>query len=244
MVALYGPSGLGQDDAAVDGRHSARPHLRRGVDRRARHLLAVRARSLPFQTLRAGLHPAELRPAAGRQRDRQHRPEAAGRDALARSATRGRAAAGTARLGRAPAPPLGDALDGRAPARDDRASALHQAFDCCSPTSRPAASTRSADAKCSSCCAACAASGAWRSCLSATTRWQPTTPTACMACATASSPTTTPPSRRWPRRETPPTRIRPTVHRPGSAPPKSRVRAPARAGWTMKLANALQPGVP
>ena len=45
--------------------------------------------------------------------------------------------------------------------------------------SRPGASTPSAVAKCSSCCASCAASAAWRSCSSATTRWRPTTPTAC-----------------------------------------------------------------
>ena len=41
MVALYGPSGIGQDDFAVDGRHAARADRRRGPHRRARHLLAV-----------------------------------------------------------------------------------------------------------------------------------------------------------------------------------------------------------
>ena len=50
-----------------------------------------------------------------------------GRDALARSPARDRAAARSSGAGRAPAPPLRDALDGRAPARDDRARALHQA---------------------------------------------------------------------------------------------------------------------
>ena len=54
-------------------------------------------------------------------------------------------------LGPAPGASRGDALDGRAPARDDRARALHRTAACCSPTSRPAASTPSAAAKCSSC---------------------------------------------------------------------------------------------
>ena len=89
--------------------------------------------------------------------------------------------------GRAPAPSRRDALDGRAPARDDRASALDRSRACCSRTSRPAASTPSAGAKCSSCCGSCAASAAWRWCSSATTRWRPTTPTACSRCATAGS---------------------------------------------------------
>ena len=61
------------------------------------------------------------------------------------------------RTGRAHAPSLGDALDGRAPAGDDRASALHRRRACCSPTSRPGASTAAAGAKYSSCCASSAA---------------------------------------------------------------------------------------
>ena len=94
-------------------------------------------------------------------------------DALARGARARRAAARAARAGRAPEPPLRDAVDGRAPARDDRARAVDRAAACCSPTSRPAASTPSAGAKCSNCCASSAASARWRSCSSATTRRPP-----------------------------------------------------------------------
>jgi hypothetical protein len=70
---------------------------------------------------------------------------------------------------------------------------------CSSPTSRPAASTPSAGAKCSSCCAGCAASATSRSCSSATTRWQRATPTVSTRCATDGSATTSP-TRRTRRR--------------------------------------------
>ena len=68
---------LGQDDAAADGRDAAGAHRRHDPDRRARRLLALRARGLALPALRTRLHPPELRPAAGRQRDRQRGAEAA-----------------------------------------------------------------------------------------------------------------------------------------------------------------------
>ena len=173
MVVLYGPERFGQDHAVVDDRHAARADQRGGADRRARRRLALRARGLALPPLRARVHPPELRPAAGRHRDRQRGAEAAENDALARRPRPGRAAARAPGTRRAVAVTAPRPLDGRAPAGDDRARPLHASRVCCSPTSRPAASTAGAAAKCSNCCASSAASARSRSCSSATTRWPP-----------------------------------------------------------------------
>ena len=88
MVALYGPSGSGKTTLLLMVAALLEPTTRRGAGRWARHLLAVRARGLSLQALGARLHPPELRPAAGGQRDRQLRAEAAEEHALARGAQR------------------------------------------------------------------------------------------------------------------------------------------------------------
>ena len=84
MVALYGPSGSGKTTLLLMVATLLAPTAGEVLIGGRDDLLAVRARGLPLQALRAGLHPPELRPAAGRQRDRQRGAEAVEDDALAR----------------------------------------------------------------------------------------------------------------------------------------------------------------
>ena len=148
MVALYGPSGSGKTTLLLMVAALLAPDQRRGACQRARHLLALRARGIALQTAGNGVRAPELRPVAGRDGDRQHGAQAAQETLLGRRPTSACNRCSSGSDWGAPDAPLGDALDGRAPARDDRQGACPQSRSCSWQTSLPAASTRSAGARC------------------------------------------------------------------------------------------------
>ena len=98
-VALYGPSGSGKTTLLLMIAMLLEPTAG-SVLIGGRDVASLSEREAShFRLSELGLHPPELRPAAGRQRDRQRDAEAAEDDALARGAARDHAAARAPRVG-------------------------------------------------------------------------------------------------------------------------------------------------
>ena len=194
----HGPVRVRQVDPHARHGRARQLDPRRGLGRRRR---AVRAqgqgpdRAAP----RPGrLHLPAVQPAADADRAGEHHPAARhrrppGRPGLARRGRRAPSACGD-RLGA----PADRAVRRPAAAGRLRPRAGQPARRWCSPTSRPATSTRGPAPRCCRCCASRCASSARPSSWSPTTRWPRRTPTASSSWPTAgwsASCATRPPSR-------------------------------------------------
>ena len=156
FLALLGPVGLGQDDAAADHGRARIPRRRHGpVRRRGRHRHSA-SRDRGDRLRLPALCPV---PAHDRRRQRRLRADRAKRRRRARRGPRSqRRVAGAARP--RPARPTRQALPGPAlgrpaPARGAGPRARRRAASCCCSTSRSARSTPRSARSCAAGCATC-----------------------------------------------------------------------------------------
>ncbi len=193
LVALYGPSGSGQDDAAAACGRRARPRRRQRQLRRARPRRPRRggALRLPAPTTSASsISPSTCSPAFPRSRTPPSSCWPIGCRSSARGGSRSRGWTGSVSATASTTYRRGCPAESASASRSHARSSTSRAW--CSPTSRRATSTASAAPRSSSCWSSSAARAKRRCCSSRTTRRRRPWPIASTRCATASCSATSP----------------------------------------------------